>query len=48
MDRCEQANMRIVMRAMDGLVWGVGPTGRQIEVPTFGLSRVLDGRIVEQ
>ena len=31
-----------------GQLWGVGPTGRQLEVPTFELSRVLDGRIVEQ
>ena len=31
-----------------GRLWGVRPTGRQIEVPAFELSRVLDGHIVEQ
>ena len=31
-----------------GRLWGVEPTGRQIEVPAFELSRVLEGRIVEQ
>jgi predicted SnoaL-like aldol condensation-catalyzing enzyme len=31
-----------------GRLWSVGPTGRQLEVPAFEMSRVLDGRIVEQ
>ena len=29
-------------------MWGVTPTGRQLDVPALELSRVLDGRIVEQ
>jgi steroid delta-isomerase-like uncharacterized protein len=31
-----------------GPLWGVGATGRRLEVPACELSRVLDGRIVEQ
>ena len=31
-----------------GRLWGVERTGRQLEVTAFELSRVLDGRIVEQ